>query len=146
MRQITEREASRKLKPGHYRVGPERSIGCYNTGHAPVIARTHILCWKDGADDVFLVGAQLLRHEAWLNWIEQGKRKRVIRLKSCGSTWTYRFFKTWRAAHKTFQEMCTRNLASQNEEREEARRQLKRARSADPTEALAGMLALGEYL
>jgi len=129
------KDPNRKLKPRHYRVGPEGDLGCFNTGHAPCIERTRIISWADGSE-VYSVGPVLFRFEAILEWLKQGARKRVLRYKRFNSIYLYRFYKTWRSANAEFLKQCQANLDSVAEEARRAHDLRRRAARGDLDAAL----------
>lgn len=142
---------ARKLKPGHFRVGPESMLGCFNTGHAPMVY--HIggtITWIDDGGEVYVVGPELFRHEACVEWINRGSKNRVIYYKRFGETkprtWTYHFYRTWRSANRAFKKLCDANLASLAEQSKKALALYRETQNADPEMAIAATVALGDML
>lgn len=119
------------LQDGHYIKGPEPR-GCYNTGVAPVIARSKLARRYIGTQ--YIVGRD--------NDVTLHLQDTIIKRMQGKPTKGVRFYKTATAAWREFEKRCTAITESNNAEIRKINDLKKRVVAGD----VSAMLELGDYI
>lgn len=122
----------KQLRPGKYCIGPEPSVGCYNTGFAPCIKKSRRY------PDFITVGysGDLLDRETYGKAFRAFLNKRRTFRGNMGKIWLYT---TTAPAKRKFEKLCQKAWANYQREANEITALRKQAKQGN----LAAVLALG---